>query len=112
MDTYTHCVVYVTCPDAKSAEKIAAALVKEKLAACANIVPDIRSVYEWQGKIENDPEQMLIIKTRFALMEKLTRRVKDMHDYDVPEIIAMPIMSGSSDYLDWIDQVTSGDAQH
>lgn len=112
MDNYKHCVVYVTCADAKSAEKIAAALVKEKLAACANIVPDIRSVYEWQGKIENDPEQLLVIKTRLALMDKLTERVKELHDYDVPEVIAMPIISGSSDYLDWIDEVTSRNAQH
>lgn len=112
MAAYQHCVVYVTCPDAKSAEKIAAALVAEKLAACANIVPDIRSVYEWHGSIENDAEHLLIIKTRLARMDQLTNRVRELHDYDVPEVIAMPIISGSSDYLDWVDQVTSGDAQH
>ncbi|MDX1454825.1 MAG: divalent-cation tolerance protein CutA [Gammaproteobacteria bacterium] len=111
MSNPEHCVVYVTCPTEAKAGQIASALVEEKLAACANIVPGLRSVYAWQGRIENDPEVLLIIKSRIALLDALTARVNELHDYDVPEVIALPIIGGSKDYLDWLAEETARDTE-
>ena len=97
-------VVYITVPDFETGKKIAKALVEEKLAACVNITSQINSVYFWQGNIENDTEHLLIIKTRKDVFDRLEERVKQLHPYTVPEIIAMPIILGSKDYLNWIDE--------
>lgn len=83
-------------------EKIAADLVERKLAACVNIVPGLTSVYWWDGKVNKDPEEMLIIKTRPALMEALTAQVKKLHPYDECEIIGLPVVAGSPSYLQWV----------
>ncbi len=97
-------VVYITTPNLETAEKLADILVEKKLAACVNIVKDIKSVYFWQGNIEREPECLMIIKTREDVFDSLVETVKKNHPYTVPEIIAMQIIKGSESYLNWIDE--------
>ncbi|NPA17530.1 MAG: divalent-cation tolerance protein CutA [Aquificae bacterium] len=97
-------VVLITCPDKETGRKLAFGLVENKLAACVNIVPGLNSIYFWQGKVEDDSEILMVVKTREDLFEKLEEYVKANHPYTVPEIIALPIVKGSSDYLNWIDK--------
>ena len=99
-------VVYITAPNEEEAAKIAIALVGERLAGCANIVKGIRSIYNWQGKIEDDPEVLMIVKTQRHLFEPLKKRVKELHSYTVPEVIAIPVVEGSEEYLAWLKDVT------
>ncbi|KAL2655772.1 hypothetical protein AAZV13_04G084600 [Glycine max] len=87
-------------------KKLAESIVKEKLAACVNRVPGIESVYQWEGKIQTDSEELLIIKTRQSLLEALTEHVKTNHEYDVPEVISLPITGGNLKYLEWIKEST------
>jgi periplasmic divalent cation tolerance protein len=102
-------VVYVTAGSADEADRLARSLVDERLAACVNRIKSVQSVYRWQGKVEQSEEELLIIKTsrdRFAALEK---RVRELHSYSVPEVIALPVIEGSSNYLKWIkEQVTPG----
>jgi periplasmic divalent cation tolerance protein len=100
-------VVYITAPNENEAATIAKALVESKLAACVNVVKGIRSIYSWQGKIEDEQEVLMIAKTRRELFDILKAKVMAMHSYSVPEIIAMPIFAGSEEYLKWINDVTS-----
>lgn len=97
-------VIYITTPSLEKGQEIADIIVKEKLAACVNVIPNISSTYFWQGNIEKDDESLLIIKTRKDKFENLEKRVKEVHPYSVPEIIALPIIAGSNDYLKWIDE--------
>ncbi|KAG5018877.1 hypothetical protein AAZX31_06G090200 [Glycine max] len=99
-------VVYVTVPNKDAGKKLAESIVKEKLAACVNRVPGIESVYQWEGKIQTDSEELLIIKTRQSLLEALTEHVKANHEYDVPEVISLPITGGNLKYLEWIKEST------
>ncbi|KAF5185968.1 Divalent-cation tolerance protein cuta [Thalictrum thalictroides] len=99
-------VVYVTVPNTESGKKLAASIVKEKLAACVNRVPGIESVYEWKGEIQTDSEELLIIKTRESLLNPLTEHIKANHEYDLPEVIALPILGGNLPYLEWIKNST------
>ena len=99
-------VVFVTAPGEEEAAKIARALVEAKLAACVNIISNIRSIYTWQGNIEDDSELLLIIKTRKSLFDDLSAKVRDLHSYDLPEVIALPIVAGSKEYLKWIGEST------
>lgn len=99
-------VVFVTAPSEDDAAVIARALVEQKLAACVNIVRNIRSIYSWQGKIEDDAEVLMIVKTQTKHFDALSEKVKELHSYDVPEIIALPILKGSDDYLEWIKAST------
>lgn len=99
-------VVLITTPNEEEAVKIAKTLVEEKLAGCINIIKNIRSIYSWQGKIEDDSEVLMIVKTRSELFEELEKRVKSMHSYTVPEIISMDIKKGSESYLKWLIEVT------
>ncbi|KAD4586104.1 hypothetical protein E3N88_23705 [Mikania micrantha] len=102
-------VVYVTVPNKEAGKKLAASIVKEKLAACVNRVPGIagiESVYLWDGEILTDSEELLIIKTRESLLNALTEHVKENHEYDVPEVIALPITGGSIPYLEWLKNST------
>ena len=99
-------VVFVTAPDEDGAIRIAKSLVEAKLAACVNIIKDIRSIYSWQGKIEDDSEVLMVVKTRSELFDSLSKKVKELHSYSVPEIIALPIIKGSEDYLKWIKDAT------
>ncbi|MBF8251382.1 MAG: cation tolerance protein CutA [Deltaproteobacteria bacterium] len=101
-----HIVVLITVQSPEEGEKIAKALVEKRLAACVNIVPGLRSIYHWQGKICDDGELLLVAKTRDSLFERLEHEVKSIHSYKVPEIIALPIVKGSKEYLDWIDENT------
>lgn len=99
-------VVFVTAPGEEDAAKIARALVEERLAGCVNIVRGIRSVYRWQEKIEDDAEVLMICKTKTTLFAELSERVKELHPYTVPEVIALPVVAGSEDYLQWLADVT------
>ena len=99
-------VVYITAPSEDAAAVIARALVEQKLAACVNIVRNIRSIYSWQGKIEDDAEVLMIAKTQQKHFDALSKKVTELHSYDVPEIIAVPILKGSADYLQWIKDST------
>lgn len=99
-------VVLVTCGSEEEAAKIASSLVEERLAACANIIPSIRSIYRWEGKVWDEREWMLIVKTQKEKFEELEKRVKSLHSYSVPEIIALPIVQGSTAYLRWLQEIT------
>lgn len=99
-------VVLITAPDEKAAAEIAKTLVEERLAGCVNIVKNIRSIYAWQGRIEDEPEVLMIAKTQRKHFKKLLEKVKELHSYTVPEIIALPIIDGSKDYLDWLQKTT------
>ena len=102
----TFIVVLVTCGSEEEALKIARALVEEKLAACANMISPLRSIYRWEGKTWDEKEWLLIIKTQQSTFEDLAKRVKTLHSYSVPEIIALPIVEGSPAYLTWIEENT------
>ncbi len=99
-------VIFVTCGSEEEALKIAHALVEERLAACINIVSPVRSIYRWEGKIWDEKEWILIIKTQRQRFEELERKVKSFHSYSVPEIIGLPIVEGSSAYLQWLEEMT------
>ena len=99
-------VVFITVGSQEEAQKIATALLEARKAACVNIVPKVESHFWWQGKLNTDQELLLIVKTRASLVDELIDRVKSVHSYDVPEIIALPIISGNQDYLDWLDKET------
>lgn len=96
-------LVLTTCPDMETAQAIATALVQGGLAACISILPKTRSVYEWKGKVEIDEEHLLLIKTREDKHNELERAILDMHPYELPEIIAVPVVDGLGAYLSWID---------
>ncbi|KMZ68448.1 Protein CutA 1, chloroplastic [Zostera marina] len=99
-------VAYVTVPNREAGKKLAESIVKEKLAACVNVVPGIQSVYWWDDKIQTDTEELLIIKTRESLLTRLIEHVKSNHEYDVPEVISLPITGGNDKYLEWIKNST------
>ena len=100
-----HVVVYVTAPPDKAPD-LARALVDSRLVACANLVSGVRSFYHWEGKVCDDPEVLLVMKTRRAVFSALRAKVVELHPYDVPEIIALPITDGHPPYLAWIDENT------
>ena len=101
-------VVFCTCPEEASAERIATALVEERLAACVNRVPGIASTYRWQGKVCRDSEHLLVIKTTRERFDALRERIVALHPYELPELIAVDIALGSAPYLDWIARATAG----
>jgi periplasmic divalent cation tolerance protein len=102
-----HCVILSTCPDAASAKKIALELVKRRLAACVNSLPGVLSTYTWKGACETAEEHLLIIKTTYALYPAVEQAMLELHPYELPEIIAVPIAAGLSNYLAWIKQSTA-----
>jgi len=97
-------IVFVTTGSVEEAKQIAEVLVDQQLVACVNIMPEILSIYHWEGKVKKDIEAKMIIKTKSSLINQLIQTVKNMHSYDVCEITAVPIISGNSDYLKWIDE--------
>ncbi|HEY7319643.1 MAG TPA: divalent-cation tolerance protein CutA [Candidatus Binatia bacterium] len=101
-------VVYVTAGSPPEGERLARALVEERLAACVNRIAPVHSVYRWEGKLEESEEQLLIIKTQKQRFPALQKRVRELHSYAVPEIIALPIIDGSQDYLHWLSEQTAG----
>lgn len=96
-------VVLITCPTGK-AELIARSILEKRAAACVNIVPKVHSLYWWEGKIRSDEEALLIAKTRLDKLEELKKHVREAHPYTIPEIIALPIVTGLREYLDWVDR--------
>ena len=99
-------LVLSTFPASTSVKDIAEILVNEKLAACINIIPEVQSVFRWKDKVDNAPENILIIKTTLNLYDILERRIKELHPYELPEIIAVPIEKGLTEYLDWVSENT------
>ncbi|GAB3380913.1 divalent-cation tolerance protein CutA [Lysobacter fragariae] len=100
-------LVYCTCPDDASAERIAAALVTERLAACVNRLPGVQSTYRWQGQLETASEVLLLVKTTTDHLPALTARVQALHPYELPELIAVEVRAGLPAYLDWVIAETS-----
>ena len=96
------CVIFVTCQSKKEADRIASSLLNKRLIACANIVPGVDSRFWWNGKIDNAKEFLVVMKARFSSFGKIEKEVKRLHSYEVPEIIAIPIVAGSKEYLGWI----------
>lgn len=99
----------VTASSREQARLIATTLVDERLAACVNLVDAITSIYRWQGSVQEEQEVLLLIKTRRELFDRLEARIRALHSYDIPEIIALPIAHGSHPYLAWLAAETSGD---
>ncbi len=99
-------IVFSTIDDVEKAHELAAGLVSEKLAACVNIVPGIASVYHWRGTVEKAVENLMMIKTSEGRLEALMNRLEELHPYDVPEIVAIPVETGSPDYLRWVVEQT------
>ena len=100
------CIILVTCRSVKEADRIASALLKKRLVACANSVPGLCSKFWWDGKINKANEVLVIFKTKLRNFRKIAKEVKRLHSYAVPEIIAVPIIAGSEEYLKWIDSST------
>jgi len=96
-------VVLITAGSEEEAHKIAELLVNEKKAAYVNIVPEVDSLFRWKGKIDSAHESLLLVKTRASLLSEIISLVKQIHSYEVPEIIALPIVGGSEEYLKWLD---------
>ena len=103
-------MVLNTCPDSETAERIAADLVAGKLAACVQVLPGLRSYFHWAGKVDCSDEYLLLIKTSSASYPALERRIREIHPYELPEIIGVPVSMGLPDYLSWIDEYTHKDA--
>jgi periplasmic divalent cation tolerance protein len=103
-----HVVVLITTGSKEEADRIAEALVAEMMAACVNVIPGVTSVYRWQGEVQRAQEWLLVVKSQMELLSDVIRRVKALHSYDVPEIIALPLVGGSDAYLRWIDNEVHG----
>ncbi len=102
-------VVLSTCASAEEAAKLARTLVEQRLAACVNILPGVRSVYRWKGAVEDAGEWLILIKSRRDLFDSLREAIEREHSYEVPEIIALPIVAGSESYLQWLAAETAGE---
>ena len=102
MEEFSNIVLFITTANAGEAQRIADVLLSERKAACINIVPKISSLFWWQGKLESAEESLLIVKTKASVLDEVVNLVKEHHSYDVPEIIALPIIGGNRDYLEWL----------
>jgi periplasmic divalent cation tolerance protein len=100
-------VVLMTAPDRETAEELAEALVGERLAACANVLPGITSIYWWEGAVEKASEVLVVLKTAPDRVEALVERAAEIHPYDVPEVIALPVREGHGPYLTWVERETT-----
>lgn len=107
MQQTDYAVVFITANTDGEAQRIAALLLEQRKAACVNIIPQVDSRFWWEGKLNSAQESLLIIKTRTSLLPEIIRLVKEVHSYTVPEIIALPIIGGNGDYLDWIGKETA-----
>ena len=99
--------VHVTMPDAAQATALARALVDEGLAACVNLVPGVKSIYQWEGRTQEEEEVLCLIKTRPAVFDRARARILELHPYEVPEILAFAVDDGSPEYLDWLRRATT-----
>jgi periplasmic divalent cation tolerance protein len=104
MEELAYIVLLITASNSEEANKIAEVLLNQRKAACVNIVPGVSSLFWWQDKLDSAQESLLIVKTKASLLPEVIGLVKGVHSYDVPEIIALPIVGGNQDYLDWIDK--------
>jgi len=100
-------LVFITASSEKEGEKIASALIKERLAACVNLIGGMKSTFRWKGQVSTEKEILLIAKTKDVRFEKLKKRVTELHSYEVPEIVALPILAGFEKYLSWIEKETT-----
>jgi len=103
-----YCLIYITTGDEAEARKIGRTLMEEKLVACVNFRP-IKSIFRWEGKIQEEEEVAILVKTRAELADRVIERVKELHSYEVPCIVSLPIEKGSPDFLQWIEESTTGD---
>ncbi|HET9751851.1 MAG TPA: divalent-cation tolerance protein CutA [Myxococcales bacterium] len=99
-------LVFTTLPGAEAAAELAKAVVGEKLAACANLLPAVRSIYRWQGRVQDESEVLVLFKTRQEHFERLKARLLELHPYEIPEVLAVPVEQGYQAYLDWLAQET------
>ena len=106
MTTTEAVVVLITFPMDADVRRFASTLVGEGCAACVNILPDVESVYRWQGRVEHARERQLLVKTQRARVDRLRRRVDDLHPYDTPEFVVLPVVDGDPGYLEWIAEAT------
>ena len=97
-------VVLSTCDSGEQAERVARALVEQRLAACVNILPGVHSIYRWKGQVEDAAEWLLVIKSRRDLMSELRAAIGKIHSYEVPELLALPVVEGAENYLEWLDR--------
>ncbi len=102
-------MVLVTAPSAEVAASMARTLVEERLAACGNVLAEVRSIYRWEGRLHDDAEALLVLKTTRARLEALRDRILALHPYEVPEVLALPVEAGSAAYLRWLAEETRGD---
>jgi len=101
-------VVLMTVPDAPTGERIARALVEERLIACANLLRGVTSIYRWQGAVQAEGEELVVMKTRAALLDRVFARAAELHPYEVPELIALPVQHGADSYCHWVRTETDG----
>lgn len=99
-------MVYITCRDKAEAEKVGRALIEDRLAACVNIMDGMQSMFRWQGKVDRDRETVLIAKIGAGLVNRLTDRVRSVHSYDCPCVVALPVIGGNPEFLQWIREET------
>jgi len=104
-------VVFITTGNSEEAARLADLLIEQRLAACVQILPEVESVYRWQGKIERQKEVLVIAKSTRARFLDLEREVRAIHSYDTPEIVALPLTAGSEPYLEWLNSSVSGEAE-
>ena len=95
-------IVFVTVPGLREGSRISKAILTSRLAACVNVIPGVQSMYQWKGKIVREKEAMLVMKTTRARYQKLEQKIKQLHPYEVPEVIAMPLICGSPQYIGWV----------
>jgi periplasmic divalent cation tolerance protein len=107
-DTSEVRVVLVTVPDAETGLELARRVVEEKLAACGNVIPGVRSVYLWAGEVQEDPEALVVFKTTESALRELEERVVELHGYDVPEFLTLPVTHGHAPYLSWVSGAVDG----
>jgi periplasmic divalent cation tolerance protein len=99
-------LVFTALPNSDKAADLARALVEERLAACANLIPAVRSIYRWEGKLQDENEVLVLLKTRAENVERLKARILELHPYEVPEVLAVPVESGYQAYLEWLSAQT------
>ena len=109
MEEATYIVIFITTATAVEARNISQILLNQKKAACVNIVPEVNSLFWWRDKLDSARESLLIIKTKAALLPEIVSLVKEVHSYEIPEIIALPVIGGNQDYLKWLGESVTGE---